>query len=104
LINDLSFGWDVRMNMNGDTCISNIDNTLATKKRQTITGVRQKASTSHSSINTMLAGYKAWRTTQTTMRRYKYAIRESAHSSGYFNILYIGPLFYGEFYSFLYSS
>jgi hypothetical protein len=35
-------------------CISNIDNTLATKKRQAITGVRQKASTAHSSITTTL--------------------------------------------------
>jgi hypothetical protein len=34
--------------------ISNIDNTLATKKRQAITGERQKASTAHSSITTML--------------------------------------------------
>jgi hypothetical protein len=32
-----------------DTCISNI-NTLATKKRQAITGERQKASTAHNSI------------------------------------------------------
>jgi hypothetical protein len=28
-----------------------------------------------------LAGHKTWRTTQTTMRRYKYAIREGVHSS-----------------------
>jgi hypothetical protein len=37
-----------------DTCISNIDNTLATKKRQAITDVRQKASTAHNSITTTL--------------------------------------------------
>jgi hypothetical protein len=36
------------------TCISNIDNTPATKKRQAITGVRQKASTAHSSITKTL--------------------------------------------------
>jgi hypothetical protein len=44
-----------------------------------------------------LAGHKAWRTTHTTMRRYKCAIRESVHSSRYFNIfniLYMGPLLY----------
>jgi hypothetical protein len=41
-----------------------------------------------------LAGHKTWRTTQTTMRRYKFTIRESAHSSWYFNILYMGPLLY----------
>jgi hypothetical protein len=35
-------------------CISNIDNTPATKKRQATTGVRQKASTAHSSITTAL--------------------------------------------------
>jgi hypothetical protein len=33
-----------------------------------------------------LAGHKTWRTTQTTTRRYKCAIRESLHSSWYFNI------------------
>jgi hypothetical protein len=33
-------------------CISNIDNTLATKMRQAITVARQKASTAHSSITT----------------------------------------------------
>jgi hypothetical protein len=57
-----------------DICISNIDNTLATKKRQAITGERQKASTAHNSITTDvdgLAGHKTWRTTQTTTRRYK---------------------------------
>jgi hypothetical protein len=42
-----------------DTCISNIDNTLATKKRQAITGVKQKASTTHSSITTTLMGQQA---------------------------------------------
>jgi hypothetical protein len=36
------------------TCISNINNTPATKKRQAITGVRQKASSAHSSITTTL--------------------------------------------------
>jgi hypothetical protein len=36
------------------TCISNIGNTPTTKKRQTITGERQKASTAHSSITTTL--------------------------------------------------
>jgi hypothetical protein len=36
------------------TCISNIDNTPTTKKRQAITGVRLKASTAHSSITTTL--------------------------------------------------
>jgi hypothetical protein len=36
------------------TRISNIDNTSAMKKRQAITGVRQKASTAHSSISTAL--------------------------------------------------
>jgi hypothetical protein len=44
-----------------------------------------------------LAGHKTWRTTQITMRRYKCALRKSAHSSWYFNMLYIVPLFYGEF-------
>jgi hypothetical protein len=34
--------------------ISNIDNTPATKKRQAITGVRQKASTAHGSITMTL--------------------------------------------------
>jgi hypothetical protein len=34
-----------------------------------------------------LAGQRTWRTTQTTMRRYNCAIRESVHSSWYFNIL-----------------
>jgi hypothetical protein len=34
--------------------ISSIDNTPATKKRQAITGLRQKASTAHSSITTTL--------------------------------------------------
>jgi hypothetical protein len=38
-----------------------------------------------------LAGHKTWRITQTTTRRYKCAIRESSHSSRYFNILYMGP-------------
>jgi hypothetical protein len=38
----------------GIMCISNIDNTLATKKRQAITGERQEASTAHSSIITTL--------------------------------------------------
>jgi hypothetical protein len=42
----------VLINNQRDTCISNIDNTPATKKRQAITGVRQKASTDHSSITT----------------------------------------------------
>jgi hypothetical protein len=41
-----------------------------------------------------LAGQKTWRTTQTTVRRYKCAIRESVHSSWYFNIWYMGPLLY----------
>jgi hypothetical protein len=41
------------------TCISNTDNTLATKKRQAITGVRQKASTAHSSITTTLMDWQA---------------------------------------------
>jgi hypothetical protein len=36
-----------------------------------------------------LASQKTWRTTQTTMRRYKCAIRESVHSSWYFNIFNI---------------
>jgi hypothetical protein len=34
--------------------LSNIGNTLATKKRRAITGERQKASTAHSSIITTL--------------------------------------------------
>jgi hypothetical protein len=37
-----------------DTCISNIHNTPATKTRQAITGVRQKAFNAHSSISTTL--------------------------------------------------
>jgi hypothetical protein len=45
---------NINININRDTCISNIDNTLATKKRQAITGVRQKASPVHSSITTTL--------------------------------------------------
>jgi hypothetical protein len=36
------------------SCISNIDNTLATKKRQNNKWRRQKASTAHSSITTTL--------------------------------------------------
>jgi hypothetical protein len=44
---------------------------------------KTKASTAYSSI--------------TTRRYHKCAIRESAHSSRYFNILYMGPLFSGEF-------
>jgi hypothetical protein len=40
-----------------------------------------------------LAGHKTWRTTQTTMRRYK-CVWENVHSSWYFNILYMGPLLY----------
>jgi hypothetical protein len=39
-------------------------------------------------------GHKTWRTTQTTMRRYKCSIRESVHTSWYFNILYMGPHLY----------
>jgi hypothetical protein len=42
-----------------------------------------------------LAGHKTWRTTQTNTR-YKCAIPESAHSSRYFNILYMGQLFFME--------
>jgi hypothetical protein len=55
-----------------DTCISNIDNTPATKKRQAITGVRQKASTAHSSDHhdaDRLAGHKTWRIAQKTTTR-----------------------------------
>jgi hypothetical protein len=37
-----------------------------------------------------LADHKAWRTTQTIMRRYKCSLLST------FNILYMGPLFYGE--------
>jgi hypothetical protein len=43
------------------TCISNIDNTPAMKKRQAITGEKQKASTAHSSDHhdaDGLAGHK----------------------------------------------
>jgi hypothetical protein len=90
----------------GDICISNIDNTPDTKKRQAITGIRQKSLHSPQ-LDHYDAGHKTWRTTQTTMRRYKCAIRESVHSSGYFNILYMGPLLYttsnvefGWFYNF----
>jgi hypothetical protein len=67
-----------------DTCISNIDNTLATKKRQAVTGVKTKSlhcpQLDHHDADG-LAGHQAWRTTQTTLRRYKCAIRKSVHSS-----------------------
>jgi hypothetical protein len=41
------------------TLASTTQTTLATKKRQTITGVRQKASTAHSSITTTLMDWQA---------------------------------------------
>jgi hypothetical protein len=40
--------------LTGDTCISDIGNTPTMKKRQAITGVRQKASIAHSLITMTL--------------------------------------------------
>jgi hypothetical protein len=44
----------IRLMLCAETLASPTQTTLATKKRQTITGVRQKASTAHSSITTTL--------------------------------------------------
>jgi hypothetical protein len=58
IIRTMFFGLIYHNSLNSQTdlatCISIIDKTTTTKKRQTITGVRQKASTANSSITTTL--------------------------------------------------
>jgi hypothetical protein len=74
-----------------DTCISNIDNTLATKKRQN--NNRRKTSLHCPQLD-------HHDTALTIMRRYR---DTNAHSSRYFNILYMGPVCtenFNDFYSF----
>jgi hypothetical protein len=77
-------------------CISNIDNT--SHEEETSNNRRKTKSPHCPQLDyhnaDWLAGHKSWRTTQTTIRRYKCAIRESVHSSWYFNILYMEPLLY----------
>jgi hypothetical protein len=59
-----------------DTCISNIDNTSheeETSNNRCKTKSLHCPQLDHHDTDG-LAGHKTWRTTQTTMRRYKYAI------------------------------
>jgi hypothetical protein len=71
--NNINVSVDV-IDSNNDICISNINNTLATKKRHNNNRRKTKSlhcpQLDHHDAD-RLAGHKAWRTAQTIMRRYK---------------------------------
>jgi hypothetical protein len=79
----LFVGVMVYRHKTSDTCISNIDNT---RHEEETSNNRRKTKSLHCPLLDHhdadgLAGEKTWRTTQTTMRRYKYAIQKSVNST-----------------------